>query len=125
VSIATTQRVSFTDLLSLALSLSATSIRSTIQLALRKSKRVPVSVTRTIPPNLVFDFPTISTLSTFVYDVLLVSGDTVDPEADNNHEDDDDEIFDWQSVSPNSTIVKLRNGKGEPPLIALHGMILS
>jgi hypothetical protein len=72
----------------------------------------------------VFDFPTISTLSTFVYDVLLVSGDTVDQEADDKH-NDNKEIFNWHSVSPNSTIVKLRNGKGEPPLIVLHGTFAS
>jgi hypothetical protein len=115
--------ISFTDLLSLALSLSATSIRSSIQLALRKSKRVPVSVTRTLPPNFVFDFPTISMLSAFVYGVLLVSSGTVYQEAGNGH-DVDDEIFDWQSLSPVSTIVKLRKGKGEPPLIVLHGIFL-
>jgi hypothetical protein len=109
---------------SLAFSLSATSIRSSIQLALRKAKRVPVSVTRTLPPNLVYDFPTISTLSAFVYGGLLMSGGAVDKDANDNH-DDNDEIFDWQSVSPNSTIVKLRDGRGEPPLIVLHGMILS
>lgn len=37
-------------------------------------------------------------------------------------DDGDDEIFDWGALSTTSTIVKLRVGKGEPPLIVIHGV---
>lgn len=67
-----------------------------------------------------FDFPTISKLTAFVYGVLLVSESAFKGEALSG--DDDDEIFDWQSLDTTSTIVKLRTGRGEPPLIILHGM---
>lgn len=41
-------------------------------------------------------------------------------------EKDEDEIFDWQSLDTTSTIVKLRKGgKGETPLIVIHGVLLS
>jgi hypothetical protein len=100
-------------------SLSATSIRSSVQLALRKSKQVPVLITRALPANFAYDFPTITSLSAFVYGVLLVAGTSGNMGAD--QDDEEDEIFDWGSISPTSTIVKLRSGKGEPPLIVVHG----
>ncbi|KAK0200586.1 NRPS-like enzyme [Desarmillaria ectypa] len=78
-------------------SLTAMSIRNSVLCSLRKSKAVPVVVIRALPPNFVFDPPSIAAMSAFIHGI--VKRTQVDFVSDRN-------------------IVKLRDGAGEPPSIA-------
>ena len=111
----------------LGCSLSATWIRNSILLALRKTGPLSSRGIRALPIDFVFTFPSISTLSAFLFGVTLTaeqnqetqSGDKVDDE-------EDDEVIDTKWTTElgkvGQTIVKLRKSrKGEPPLIVIHG----
>ncbi|KAK0193507.1 NRPS-like enzyme [Armillaria mellea] len=52
-------------------SLTAMSMRNSVLRALRRSRVVPVAVIRGLPPNFVFDLPSIAAMSTFVHGVVL------------------------------------------------------
>ncbi|TFK42646.1 hypothetical protein BDQ12DRAFT_719499 [Crucibulum laeve] len=97
-------------------SLSATSIRNTILRALHLSETVPITCVRAMPPDLVYKFPTIGTLSAFVYGTAINSRHDIPSEVTQG--DGEIRTLAFQGVQ---TIVKLREGSGEPPLIVLHG----
>ncbi|PBK87643.1 hypothetical protein ARMGADRAFT_1168391 [Armillaria gallica] len=52
-------------------SLTAMSIRNSVLRALRTPKVVPVAVIRALPPNFVFDLPSISAMSAFIHGIVL------------------------------------------------------
>ncbi|KAK0199436.1 NRPS-like enzyme [Desarmillaria ectypa] len=107
-------------------SLTAIAIRSSILRALRKSDAVSVAALRALPHNFVFDSPSVAALSTFIYDFVLgaQATSTAIQDTRNEHkavpsgvEPQREQSFSDQSQS----IVKLRDGKGEPPLIIIPG----
>lgn len=102
-------------------SLTATSIRNSIMGALRKS-HLPVGVIRSLPPNFVFDLPTISALGAFVHGIIL-GANTVREQANisQEHERVYPEFNDEAIPNQGQTVVKLREGTGEIPLILIHG----
>ncbi|KAK0212031.1 NRPS-like enzyme [Armillaria fumosa] len=95
-------------------SLTATLIRNSIIRVLRKV--LPVGIIRSLPSSFVFNNPTITKLGAFVIEVILGSS-TVPQNAALG-----EELF--PEIGPNTlgqTIVKLREGQGEPPLIMIPG----
>ncbi|KAK0492930.1 NRPS-like enzyme [Armillaria luteobubalina] len=102
-------------------SLTATSIRNSIMGALRKS-HLPVGVIRSLPPNFVFDLPTITALGAFVHGIVL-SAKTISENADisQEHERVYPEFNDKEIPNKGQTVIKLREGTGEIPLILIHG----
>ncbi|KAK0492826.1 NRPS-like enzyme [Armillaria luteobubalina] len=104
-------------------SLTATSIRNSVLRALRKSKVVPVTVVRALPPNFVFDLPSISVMSAFIHGVVLSAQASPTTELSARGEAADEVAH--REVDPSldltQNIVKLRGGAGEPPLIVIHG----
>ncbi|KAK0454193.1 NRPS-like enzyme [Desarmillaria tabescens] len=103
-------------------SLTALSIRNSIMGALRKF-HLPVGVIRSLPPNFVFDLPTIATLGAFVHGVILAGRVTVNGQKETSKEKEPKPYYPEVSTVPKEgeTIVKLRDGKGESPLIMIHG----
>ncbi|KAK0492004.1 NRPS-like enzyme [Armillaria luteobubalina] len=104
-------------------SLIATAIRNTIVSTLRRANVTSISSIRTLPQNFVFNNPTISLLSAFVQEFVLATQANGKAEYPDEDSDDDDEpvVNFMKFPEPGETIVKLRKGKGEPPLIVLHG----
>ncbi|KAK0219250.1 NRPS-like enzyme [Armillaria fumosa] len=102
-------------------SLTATSIRNSIMGALRKS-HLPVGVIRSLPPNFVFDLPTIAALGAFVHGIIL-GAKTVAEKADISPERERvyPEFNDQEIPNKGQTVIKLREGTGEIPLILIHG----
>jgi hypothetical protein len=105
-------------------SLSATWIRNSILLALRKTGPLSSSSIRALPIDLVFNFPSVSTLSAFLFGVTLLVPQNQGVQV--KDEEEDDEVLDtsWTTElgKVGQTIVKLRKSrKGEPPLIVIHG----
>lgn len=101
-------------------SLTATSIRNSLLRALRKSKVVPVAVIRGLPHNFVFDLPSITAMSAFIHGVVV--GARAAPGAGSATEADTEAFPEIDSVPDlGQSLVKLREGSGEPPLIMLHG----
>ncbi|SJL14874.1 uncharacterized protein ARMOST_18349 [Armillaria ostoyae] len=100
-------------------SLTATSIRNSLLRALRKSKVVPVAVIRALPHNFVFDLPSIAALSAFIHGIVV--GAHAAPRA--KSDEADAEAYPEIDSVPDlgQSLVKLREGSGEPPLIMLHG----
>ncbi|KAK0200640.1 NRPS-like enzyme [Desarmillaria ectypa] len=100
-------------------SLTAISIRNSIIGVLRKS-HLPVGVIRSLPPNFVFDLPTIVGLGAFVHGIIL-GASTANEE--NNIYKEVEPYYPEVSAIPNQgeTVVKLREGSGESPLIMIHG----
>ncbi|KAK0485452.1 NRPS-like enzyme [Armillaria luteobubalina] len=97
-------------------SLTATSIRNSLLRALRKSKVVPVAVIRDLPHNFVFDLPSITAMSAFIHGVVV--GARAAPGADSATEADEEAL---PKIDLGQSLVKLREGSGEPPLIMLPG----
>ncbi|SJL14864.1 uncharacterized protein ARMOST_18338 [Armillaria ostoyae] len=104
-------------------SLTAMSIRNSVLRALRKSKVVPVAVIRTLPPNFVFDLPSISAMSAFIHGIVLGAQASPATELSTRSEEADEAPHREVDPSPDRSqnIVKLRDGAGEPPLIVIHG----
>ncbi|KAK0219168.1 NRPS-like enzyme [Armillaria fumosa] len=104
-------------------SLTAMSIRNSVLRALRKSKVVPVTVVRALPPNFVFDLPSISVMSAFIHGIVLSAQASPAIELSTRSEEADEAAHREVGPSPDLTqnIVKLRDGAGEPPLIVIHG----
>ncbi|KAK0184736.1 NRPS-like enzyme [Armillaria mellea] len=102
-------------------SLTATSIRNSLMGALRKS-HLPVGVIRSLPPNFVFDLPTIAALGAFVHGIILGTN-TVREKADISQERERvyPDFNDEPIPNQGQTVVKLREGTGETPLILIHG----
>ncbi|KAK0190081.1 NRPS-like enzyme [Armillaria mellea] len=104
-------------------SLIATAIRNTVVSTLRRSNVVSISIIRSLPQNLVFNNPSISLLSAFVQEFVLATQANGKAEYPEEYLDDEGEpiVQFMKFPEPGETIVKLRTGKGEPPLIVLHG----
>ncbi|KAK0449007.1 NRPS-like enzyme [Desarmillaria tabescens] len=104
-------------------SLIATAIRNTIVNTLRKANVISISTIRALPQNFVFNNPSISVLSTFVQKVVLAAQATGKVEYSEEDSDGENEpVVEFMKFpEPGETVVKLRKGKGEPPLIVLHG----
>ncbi|KAF9025142.1 alpha/beta-hydrolase [Hymenopellis radicata] len=101
-------------------SLTATSIRNSLLRAIHQSKAVPLSAIRLLPQNFVFEFPTIVSLSAFIRGFVIgsfrvPSAQELEEEKDGYYPADPPLPMSGQSV------VKLLEGKGEPPLIMIHG----
>ncbi|KAF9025136.1 NRPS-like enzyme [Hymenopellis radicata] len=101
-------------------SLTATSIRNSLLRAMHQSKAVPLSAIRLLPQNFVFEFPTIVSLSAFIRGFVI--GSFRVPSAQ-ELEEEKDGYYPADPPLPMSgqTVVKLLEGKGEPPLIMIHG----
>ncbi|KAK0184801.1 NRPS-like enzyme [Armillaria mellea] len=101
-------------------SLTATSIRNSLLRALRKSKVVPVAVVRGLPHNFVFDLPSITAMAAFIHGIIVgarsAQGAGSTAEADAEAYPEIDSVPDL-----GQSLIKLREGSGEPPLIMLHG----
>ncbi|SJL14870.1 uncharacterized protein ARMOST_18345 [Armillaria ostoyae] len=104
-------------------SLTAMSIRNSVLRALRKSKVVPVAVIRALPPNFVFELPSITAMSAFIHGIVLGAQASPATELSTRSDEADAEAYpEIDSVpDPRQSLVKLREGSGEPPLIMLHG----
>ncbi|KAK0184796.1 NRPS-like enzyme [Armillaria mellea] len=104
-------------------SLTAMSIRNSVLRALRKSKVVSLTAIRALPPNFVFDLPSITAMSAFIHGIVLGAQASPATELPTKSEEADEAVHREVDPSPNLTqnIVKLRNGAGEPPLIVIHG----
>ncbi|KAK0451171.1 NRPS-like enzyme [Desarmillaria tabescens] len=104
-------------------SLTAMSIRNSLLRALRKSKVVPVVVIRALPPNFVFDLPSIAVMSAFIHGIVL--GAPASPAAEVSTRSGEVDEAAHREVDPSpdrsQNVVKLRDGAGEPPLIVIHG----
>ncbi|KAK0201251.1 NRPS-like enzyme [Desarmillaria ectypa] len=104
-------------------SLIAIAIRNTIVSTLRKTHVISTGAIRALPQNFVFNNPSISLLSAFIHSATTTShanGTTETPEDDDDDESEPVIAF-TKLPEPGETIVKLRKGKGEPPLIVFHG----
>jgi hypothetical protein len=102
-------------------SLTATYIRNTITRALRDSKVIPLTAIRALPDDFVYDHPSIATLSDFVYDIprhfqgYFEGGDET--------AEDSEGLFQWPKLAQEGeTVLQVRKGRGEPPLMVIHGM---
>ncbi len=104
-------------------SLTATSIRNSLLRALRKSKVVPVAVIRALPHNFVFDLPSIAALSAFIHGIVVGAHAAPGAKSDEADAEAYPEIDSVPDLG--RSLVKLREGSGEPPLIMLHGAYLS
>ncbi|KAF5351531.1 hypothetical protein D9758_007233 [Tetrapyrgos nigripes] len=112
-------------------SLNATYIRNTITRALRdvKSIQIPLASIRALPENFVYDNASVAALSKFVHDIPHTyatgtgAGEEKDKEEDGDDDDDDPEgDYQWPKMGqPGETILQVRKGKGEPPLMIIHG----
>ncbi|KAK0451172.1 NRPS-like enzyme [Desarmillaria tabescens] len=102
-------------------SLTATSIRNSLLRALRKSKVVPLVVIRALPHNFVFDLPSIAGMSAFIHGIVVGAhaAPGVGPAGKSDEADAYPEIDSVPDLG--QSLVKLRQGGGEPPLIMLHG----
>ncbi len=89
--------------------------------ALRKS-HLPVGVIRSLPSNFVFDLPTIAALGAFVHGIIL-GANTVREQANISQEPEGvyPESNDEAIANQGQTVVKIREGTGEVPLILIHG----
>lgn len=107
-------------------SLSATWIRNSILLALRKSSPLPSASIRALPIDFVFNFPSIANLSAFIFGVVFMAQNSTpssEPEAP-EEADTAEQTFQWPTLGQvGQTIIKLREGSGEPPLIVIHGKL--
>ncbi|KAF9025156.1 NRPS-like enzyme [Hymenopellis radicata] len=101
-------------------SLTATSIRNSLLRAMHQSKVVPLAAIRLLPQNFVFEFPTIFGLSAFVRGFVV--GSFKIPSAKELKEEEEG-YYSVDTPLPMSgqTVVKLLEGKGDPPLIMIHG----
>lgn len=104
-------------------SLTAMAIRNSILRALRESEAVSVTAIRALPHNFVFDSPSIAALSNLIYGFMLGAQAAVQ-DISNEHisvpsaiEPRHEQSFPERSQS----MLKLRDGNGEPPLIIIPG----
>ncbi|KAF5366566.1 hypothetical protein D9758_008985 [Tetrapyrgos nigripes] len=104
-------------------SLAATYIRNTITRALRDSKIVPLAAVRALPANFVYDHPSISALSDFVYDIPRNFRDhCLSGREDGEDEEETEGFYQWPKLAQEGeTILQIRKGNGEPPLMVIHG----
>ncbi len=103
-------------------SLTAMSIRNSVLRALRRSKVVPVTIIRGLPPNFVFDLPSIAAMSTFVYGIVLGAHTSPVAEKSTNGDEASEAMYPEVSFVSDQNIIKLRDGAGEPPLVVIHGL---
>ncbi|KAK0201265.1 hypothetical protein DFS33DRAFT_1277546 [Desarmillaria ectypa] len=100
-------------------SLVTVAIRNTIISMLCTTKAAPIASLRALTPNFVFDYPSITLLGALIHD-LVASSDSM-----TQNDDTDEELSPVIGLTkipePSKKIVKLREGKGEPPLIIFHG----
>jgi hypothetical protein len=79
----------------------------------------------TLPRDLVYLYPTISSLAAFIsYPFLTVQALPQSPNTSKLLEDD----LQWENIlksNANKTVVKITPGSGEPPLILIHGMFVA
>ncbi|KAK0231808.1 NRPS-like enzyme [Armillaria nabsnona] len=102
-------------------SLIAVAIRNTITSILRKTRAISTGAIRTLPQNFVFNNPSISFLSAFIHDTVISSLSNGTTETEDEDDGSEHVIAFNRLPQPGETIVKLRKGKGEPPLIIFHG----
>ncbi|KAK0492011.1 NRPS-like enzyme [Armillaria luteobubalina] len=103
-------------------SLIAIAIRNTITSTLRKTHAISTAAIRALPQNFVFNKPSISLLSAFVRDAVISSQSTNGTTETEDEDDESEPVIAFTKLpEPGETIVKLRKGKGEPPLIVFHG----
>ncbi|PBK64722.1 acetyl-CoA synthetase-like protein [Armillaria solidipes] len=102
-------------------SLIAIAIRNTITSTLRKTHAISTGAIRALPQNFVFNNPSISLLSAFVHDTVISSQSNGTTETEDEDDGSEPVIAFTKLPEPGETIVKLRKGKGEPPLIVFHG----
>ncbi|TFK34940.1 hypothetical protein BDQ12DRAFT_760754, partial [Crucibulum laeve] len=111
-------------------SLSSVSIRNALVGVLHRSKIMPLSCIRKIPQDFAYHFPTIAQLSGFIYGMILAGGmEMPDMSVPTPLESPStglgvaqDPIFNLLEQSKD-TVVKIKTGSGEPPLIVLHAGI--
>ncbi|KAK0207554.1 NRPS-like enzyme [Armillaria fumosa] len=104
-------------------SLTAMAVRNSILRALRQSEAVSVTAIRALPHNFVFDSPSIAALGNLIYGFMLGAQSAVQgvsngrkslPAATEPRRE--------QSLTDQDrSVLKLRDGNGEPPLIIIPG----
>ncbi|THV00390.1 acetyl-CoA synthetase-like protein [Dendrothele bispora CBS 962.96] len=105
-------------------SICATYIRNTITRVMRDTNIVSVAVIRSLPPDFVYGYSSIATLSKFVYDITANAHalETGNEATAQDKYDDPEGDYVWPKMSQvGETILQVRKGKGEPPLMAIHG----
>ncbi|KAG7441935.1 acetyl-CoA synthetase-like protein [Guyanagaster necrorhizus] len=106
-------------------SLIAIAIRNTIVSTLRKNHVISMDAIRSLPQNFVFNNPSTSVLSAFVHNAIVSSqanGNTHTAEEEEHDDDESEPVVSFTKLPESGeTVVKLRKGKGEPPLIVFHG----
>ncbi|KAK0218397.1 NRPS-like enzyme [Armillaria nabsnona] len=102
-------------------SLTAMSIRNSVLRVLRRSKAVPVTVIRGLPPNFVFDLPSIAAMNTFVHGIVLGAHTSPVAEQSTNGDEAGEAVYPEVSFVSDRNIIKLRDGAGEPPLVVIYG----
>ncbi|KAF9056711.1 hypothetical protein BDP27DRAFT_1345078, partial [Rhodocollybia butyracea] len=107
-------------------SLIATYIRNTIIRGLRDTSIVSASAILAIPRSFVYDNPSIASLGKAVFDIansivpLINNGNEIEGEQE---EPDSEAEYQWPKMGQvGQTILQVRKGKGEPPLIIIHGV---
>lgn len=101
----------------------ALSIRISITQSLLASGLVSATITDTIPRDLVYLYPSISTLTDFVSSATFLNGKARPPTEDQCLPSSFDEDLRWQAVLQNNdTLVELSPNQSteKPPLIILH-----
>ncbi|KAG7444602.1 NRPS-like enzyme [Guyanagaster necrorhizus] len=105
-------------------SLTAMAIRNSILRALRESDAVSVKAVRALPHNFVFDSPSVAELSTFIYGFVLDTQATTTPQDTSNGLStvpSDKPRHEQSFTDQSQSVMKLRDGNGESPLIIIPG----
>ncbi|KIK57001.1 hypothetical protein GYMLUDRAFT_247275 [Collybiopsis luxurians FD-317 M1] len=105
-------------------SLIATYIRNTITRGLRDGHALSPSIIKVLSPNFVYDNPCISSLTRFVLTIPSSISSVDDGDITEEQKKPDFEAeYQWPKMGQvGQTILQVRKGKGEPPLIIIHGV---
>ncbi|SJK99273.1 uncharacterized protein ARMOST_02564 [Armillaria ostoyae] len=104
-------------------SLTAMAIRNFILRTLRESEAVSVTAIRALPHNFVFDSPSIAALSNLIYGFMLGAQAAVQDTSNERKSVPPGIVPRHEQSSPeqSQSVLKLRDGNGEPPLIIIPG----
>nr|AEM76784.1 NRPS-like enzyme [Armillaria mellea] len=104
-------------------SLAAMAIRNSILRVLRESETVSVTAIRVLPHNFVFDSPSIAALGNLIYGFVLgVQAAVQDISSGPKSVPSATELRHEQSLTDQcQSVLRLRDGNGEPPLIIIPG----
>lgn len=101
-------------------SLTAMAIRNSVLRALRQSEAVSVAAIRALPHNFVFDSPSIAALGNLIYGFMLGAQPAVQG-VSNGRKSLPSATEPRREQSQGRSVLKLRDGNGESPLIIIPG----